>query len=152
MAKKKLDQEDTVLVAGLRSRMLLILHFIEDRHDFPIGPQMREVVETAARRGDLRTLRLAAKEIDDMTIALTSHERDGLEALLFSELGVDMDFERAQLRQAVARVLHRGRISSEKERRRLEDYAEMLEATGGDSAEIAAVRQLVGDFGTSETT
>jgi hypothetical protein len=40
-------------------------------------------------------------------------------------------------------VLARGTIASEKERRRLEEYADMLEATDGDPGEIAAVRRLL---------
>ena len=104
---------------------------------------MRAIVEDAATRQDLRTLRLIGREVDAMTIALAPHERDGLEAILRDRFGVDADAERAELKRRVAAVIARGTVASEKERRRLEDYAEMLEATGGDPAEIEAVRRLV---------
>jgi hypothetical protein len=104
---------------------------------------MCEIVEGAARKGDLRTLRLMGKEIDAMTVALQPHQRDGLEALLLARLGVDKDLEREELRQQVAAVVARGIIASERERRRLESYAEMLEATGGDPGEVRAVRRLI---------
>jgi hypothetical protein len=88
-------------------------------------------------------MRVLAREIDKMTIALAPHEREGLEALLQQRLGVDKDAERAELRRQVTTALERGAVASEKERRRLEEYVEMLEATGGDPAEIAAVTELL---------
>ena len=141
--KKKLTGEDECTLGALRDRLLLTIQFIESVEDFPSGSQLRALVEGAAAKGDLRTLRLLAREVDQMTIALQSDQRDGLEAILRQKLGVDKDRERAELRREVARVIERGTVASEKERRRLEDYAELLEATGGDEAEIAAVRRLV---------
>ena len=88
-------------------------------------------------------MHLFARDIEAMTIALTPHEQDGLEALLVSRLGVDREAEYAAVQQSVAKVLRRGTIASEKERRRLEEYADMLDATGGDPAEIEAVRRLL---------
>ena len=84
-----------------------------------------------------------ARETDQMTIALTPDQRDGLEALLRTRLGIDKDAERERLRERVAETIKRGSVASEKERRRLEDYAEMLEATGGDPKEIEMVRHLI---------
>jgi hypothetical protein len=144
MARKKLRPEDEAAVNALREQLLLTIRFIEDAQDFPGGPELRGIVESAAAKGDLRTMRLLARETDDMTIALAPHEREGLEALLRERLGVDKDAERAELRRRVAAVIERGTVASERERRRLEDYAEMLEATGGEPAEIEAVRRLIG--------
>jgi hypothetical protein len=78
-----------------------------------------------------------------MTIGLAPQQRDGLDALLRQRLGVDKDQERSELRERIAQVLRRGTIASEKERRRLEEYADSLEATGGNPAEVAAVRDLL---------
>jgi len=141
--KKNLKANDYARLRALRDRLLLTLEFIENAQEFPSGAQFRVVVEAAAAKQDLRSLRLIARELEQMTVALQSDQRDGLEALLRQRLGVDKDEERAALRSEVAKVLERGVIASEKERRRLEDYAEMLEATGGDASELAAVRKLV---------
>ena len=127
----------------LRDRLLLTIRFIENAQDFPSGQQLREIVEVSAAKGDLRTLRLIAREIDDMMIALAPHERDGLEALLLSRFGIDKDSEREELGRWAASILERGTIRSEKERRRLEDYVEQLTATGGDPAQIQAVTSLL---------
>jgi hypothetical protein len=143
MTKKKLTPEEEAAVQALRDRLVMTIRFFEDAQDFPSGAQMRTIVEDAAARRDLRALRLIGREIDAMTIALAPHERDGLEAILRERFGVDKDVERAELKQQIAAVIARGTVASEKERRRLEDYAEMLEATGGDRAEIEAVRRLV---------
>ena len=78
-----------------------------------------------------------------MSVALEQHQRDGLEAILKARLGVDKDAERAQQKQGAAAILQRCSIASGKERHRLEDYAEMLEATGGDPAELAAIGRLL---------
>jgi hypothetical protein len=141
--KRRLSVEQEAALAALRDRLVLTLSFFENAQDFPTGKQLRDLVESTAARGSLRDMRLLAREIDGMTIALAPHERDGLEALLQQRLGVDAEAERAELRRKMAVVLQRGTIASEKERRRMEEYADLLEATSGDPAEIAAVRRLL---------
>lgn len=135
--------EDEAAVIALRERLLLTIGFIENLQDFPSAQQIREIVDSAGDKRDLRSLRLMARDVEAMTITLAPHERDGLEAMLKARFGVDKDAEQVELRRTIAAALERGRIASEKERRRLEDYVEMLEATGGDPAEIQAVRQLI---------
>lgn len=143
MARRKLKPEDEAAVIALRERLLLTIGFIENLQDFPSAQQIREIVDSAGDKRDLRSLRLMARDVEAMTITLAPHERDGLEAMLKARFGVDKDAEQVELRRTIAAALERGRIASEKERRRLEDYVEMLEATGGDPAEIQAVRQLI---------
>lgn len=135
--------EDGFMLHAIRDRLLVTIQFFEDAQGFPSGAQMRQLVTDAAQREDLKSLRLITREVDAMAVALAPHERDGLEAMLLARFGVDRDAERAAFRLYVASVIERGSIASEKERRRLEDYVEMLEATGGDPAEVAAVRRLM---------
>jgi malonyl CoA-acyl carrier protein transacylase len=66
-----------------------------------------------------------------------------LSGLLRERLGIDVESERLELKRAAETAIARGRVASEKERRRLEDYAEMLEATGGDPTEIESILRLV---------
>jgi len=143
MTKKQLRPEDEIAMNALRDRLLLTIGFFEDAEEFPSGEQLRDLVKSAAAKGDLRALRLISREIDAMSIALAPHKRDGLEAILRQLFGIDKEKERAALGEQIAKIITRGTIASEKERRRLEDYAEMLEATGGDRAEIDAVRRLL---------
>lgn len=140
---KKLSQEDESILKALKGRMLLTLRFMEDVQDFPSGVQLRAVVEAAAARSDLRSLRLIARDVDAMTLSLAPHERQGLEAVLKQKLGIEVETERVALSQQVAQALNRGTVASEKERLRLEEYLEMLEATGGDHSEVEAVRSLL---------
>jgi hypothetical protein len=130
-------------VVQVRDRLLLIIGFLESVQDFPAAEQFREIIQDAAGKGNLRGLRLLSRDVEAMAATLAPHERDGLEALLESRLGIDRDAERAQMRESVAHALRRGSVASEKERRRLEEYAEMLEATGGDAKELAEVRRLL---------
>ena len=141
--KKRLNAEDQATLQALRDRLLCTIQFMENAQEFPTGAQLRVLIEGAAEKGDLRSLRVMTREVDQMTVALQPDQRDGLEALLQQKLGIDKEQERGALRIELAKVLRRGTVASEKERRRLEDYAEMLEATGGDQAEIDAVRRLV---------
>jgi hypothetical protein len=143
MTKKQLRPEAEITLNALRDRLLLTIRFFEDAEEFPSGEQIRHLVKAAAAKGDLRALRLMSREIDAMSVALAPHKRDGLEAILRQRLGIDKEQERAVLGEQIAAIIARGTIASEKERRRLEDYAEMLEATGGDRTEIDAVRRLV---------
>jgi hypothetical protein len=143
MTKKRLAPEDQALLEKLRNRLLLTIQFVEGVQAFPSGVQFRRIVESTAAKGDLRAMRLIARDIDAMTLGLMPQEREGLEAILQQRLGIDKDAERAEWGRRIAGVLRRGSIASEKERRHLEDYAEMLEATGGDPSELEAVRRLL---------
>lgn len=143
MTKRPLKPEDEATLHALRERMLLTLRFTEETQPFPSAAKLRDLVDQAAADRNLRDMRLLAREVDAMTIAAPPDEREGLEALLKARLGIDKDAERAQVRRRVRTVLERGTIASEKERRRLEDYAETLEATGGNRAEIEAIRRLL---------
>lgn len=140
---KKTPSEKQAELDRLRDRIVITLEFVASREDFPNVGDFKSLAEGAHARGDLRALQIIARDLDKATIGLMSHDRDGLEAILQQRLGIDKNAERAELQQQVAIALKRGTIAGEKERRRLEDYAEMLEATGGDPAEIAAVRRLV---------
>jgi hypothetical protein len=144
MTRKSLTARQNHLLQGLRIQSMLTLQFIEAAHEFPSGERFRKAVEDDVENGDLRMLRLLSREIDAITLALPPNEREGLEAILRNRLGVDKDAQRAELRHRIAGIIVRGTIASEKERRHLEDYLEMLEATGGDPSEIAAVRRLIG--------
>ena len=104
---------------------------------------MREIVEGAMRESRVRTLRLIARDVEEMVLTLAPHEREGLEAILKAKLGYDSDLAWNQSREAVLNAVKRGRVDSEKERRRLERYAEVLEAKGGDTTELAALRSLL---------
>ena len=142
--KRKLKPEDQKTLKALRDRIVLTLEFINETEDSGIiGQKLRTKTDLAFEKGNLRGMRLMAREIDSFTVAMAAHQRDGLEAILKARLGVDKDYERSKLRLKVAAVIKRGSISSEKERRRLEDYLEMLEATGGDATEAEAVRMLL---------
>lgn len=145
MTRKKLTPEDESALHTLKDRLLFTIRFIEDVQLFPSGAQFRAVIESSAEKNDLRSLKLMARDIDAMVLSLAPHEREGLEAVLKQRLGVDKDAERVALKRQVALALARGTVASEKERRRLEDYVEMLEATGGDCSEAEAVRLLLRD-------
>jgi hypothetical protein len=127
----------------LGQRMLLSIEFAENAQDFPGAKDLRAIVAAAIANHDLRTARLLNREVNDLMIGLAAHERDGLEALLRQRLGIDVEQERSNSRHQISQILKRGSIASEKERRRLEDYVESLEAAGADEAEIAAIRLLL---------
>ena len=143
MARKKHAPEEDAIVRALSDRLIMTICFIEGVQEFASGQQMREIVESAAGRGDVRTLRLLVKDVDALTIALAPQERDGLDALLQARIGASREAERAEMKRKVAAVLRRGSIASEKERQRLEQYADMLEVSNGDPGEIAAVRKFI---------
>jgi hypothetical protein len=142
MKKNKLSTEDARAIDVLRDRILLSLDFFEREQPSRSADDIRGIVSAAVDRGDLRGLRLIARDIEKAAIGLPADARDGLEAVLLERLGIDRNAERDQLRCEVAQAIEHGAPRSEAERRRLEDYAAMLEAEGGDPEEIAAVRRL----------
>jgi hypothetical protein len=144
MTKKKLNPEAEKEVSALRERLVLTLRFIQEAgDDFPNCDQWLELVDNAATNGELRTLRLLVREVNELVATLTRDQMNDLRALLQARLGVDMDAERRDLQLQIARALKRGTIASEKERRRLEEYVEMLEVNGGNQAQIEKIEQLL---------
>lgn len=142
MVKKQLDAEGTMRLTAIQERLLMTVDFLESLESSTMQ-SVREIVIGTGNRGDLRALRLIAREVDAMVMSLAPHERDGLNAILASRLGVDVEAEYEQKRRPVAVALKRGRVASEKERRRLEEYVESLEIAGGDPAEIDAILRLL---------
>jgi hypothetical protein len=140
---KKLTPEEERAVRDVGMRLTLTIKYIESVEEFPSGKGILSVIDRATKKNDLRTLRLLTKEIDSMSLALSPARRRELEQLLHTELGVSLEEEKADLHGAVAKVLARGTIAGEKERRRLQEYVEMLEATGGDLDVATAVRRLL---------
>jgi hypothetical protein len=144
MTKNSERTPNAATLEALRARLIATIQFIESLHEFPSGEAFRAAIEKAAAENNLRTLRLLGREIDAMaTVALPPHERDGLDAMLQYRLGVDREAERGAWSERVAAAIKRGTVASEAERRHLEDYAEQLEASGGNPAELEAVRRLL---------
>jgi len=144
MARRQLSAEDEARLAQLYSRLTLILHFIEDVEDFPSGPQVREVVAAAMNQRDLRTLRLIERDVEEMAHALSPGERERLQTQLRNAAAGSSDLGRIRAHQEVVAILARGRVGSEKERRRLEQYADELNAeAGADTETIEAIQRLL---------
>lgn len=142
MAKKRsLEAEGEV--RSLQRRLTLTLQFMENAQDFPSGRHIRAIVDSAAKRNDLKTLGLVARDLDAMTSALSADQRDGLNALLSSRLGIDAEAERAAAIQGAVEAVRRGTIRSEKERQHLEQWAELLKSTGDDPATLSSLRRLL---------
>lgn len=140
---KALRQKDKDLLELLHARVLFTLEFLERVHDFPSAIKWRKVTEKAYAEHNLRSMRMINHEIDSMTAVLTGDQREGLEALLSARLGVNKDEERDEQRRQISRILQRGTIASERERRRLEQYLEQLEATGDSGEDLTAIRHLL---------
>jgi hypothetical protein len=86
VAKRTLTPEDEFQIAALRDRLISTVQFIEQVEEFPSGPQIRTVVEEAAANSDLRTLRLLARDIDEITLALAPSDKSRLTELLRERL------------------------------------------------------------------
>jgi hypothetical protein len=141
---KKQSPEKEAELTALRDRILLTIAFVENIQAFRPGGAIRAVVIEAYDMHNLRDMRLIAREMDAMTIALEPHEREGLEAILKQRLGVDKDAERQQQRERARRILARGTIAGEKERRWLEEYVELLKSREEDQDEVDAIRRILG--------
>lgn len=143
MAKRRPSAEEVLETSVLADRLILTLQFIEGVEAFPIGTQIRTIVEDAALRGDTRTLRLVARDVSEATHALSTQHQSDLARMLREILGVDLQEGQEEVRRSVKAALARGRIQSERERQRLERYVEWLEQSGGDPVEIARVTELL---------
>jgi hypothetical protein len=144
MARRQPSTEDEARLVELHSRLTLILRFIGDVEDFPSGPQILEIVEAAMSRRDLRTLRRIERDVEEMALALAPGERERLQTQLRTRTTGPSDLGRDRAHAEAAALLARGEIRSEKERRRLEQYADSLGATpGADTELIEAIQRLL---------
>lgn len=130
-------------ITQLQARLLLILDFFENVQPFPSGSAFRSTVRQAAEAGRLRELRLIAREMETMIVALSQDQRDGLEALLKIKLGVDVEIEHGALMSEINRTLRRGVIASEKERQRVERWLDELTAIDADPSVRRALQNLL---------
>lgn len=129
-------------VRELRDRALYVLEFFENAQGFRSDLQ-RQIIEAAAAEGDVRGLKEIAHELEEAMDTLAPQEREGLEAVLRSRFGIDKDRERSESHRWADSVLARGTIRSEKERRRLEEYVDKLEASDGDPERINALSEFL---------
>ena len=144
MGRRMLTPDEETRLAQLRSSLILTLEFIEEVEDFPIGPAMRAVIERAAAGKDLRTLRLMEPDIREMTLALSPAQRAALDERVRRAADVPRDPARDEMKREVEALLARGTIRSERERRRLEAYADQLVASGElDPAELDAIQRVL---------
>lgn len=141
--RRRLRPEDEETLLRLRDRLLLTIDFIANVEEFPMATRIRRHAIDAAKEKTLREMRQIVRDIDKLTVALPQDVREGLGALLLHRLGVDKEAERTALGRRVAVAIRRCTVDSERERRHLEEYLEMLEAMGGAPAEIKAVRDLL---------
>lgn len=134
-------------IKALRERALAILNFIESADSLgSFDLDFRAIVEQSASSGNVRRLRLLMREIEGLALALPLHKQDGLDALLHQALGVDRDAEREEALAQVRTILKRGVISSEKQRKHLEDFLDGLQPGEEVSPEAIAVAALLRAF------
>jgi hypothetical protein len=70
---------------------------MEGAQEVPSGAQIRTVVASVAVEGDVRGLRIIARDIDEPTFALAPHEREGRDATLQRRLEVGNEAEDAEM-------------------------------------------------------
>lgn len=141
---KKTTPEHAAQLLELRDRILLTVEFLDNHEGLgEFGQALCEAARTNFAKGDLRSMRLIARQVDAFTIGLPAPQLEGLDAILRERLCIDKDTERRQTRAFMASILERGTIASEKQRRKVEDYLEGLQANNGDPAEIEAIKRLL---------
>lgn len=69
-------------------RLLRKLKFLEKVQIFPSGPALRAVVSESIRLGNLRGLKLIARDVDEMMSTLSPDQLNELADILQSDLGV----------------------------------------------------------------
>jgi hypothetical protein len=125
----------------LRGRALLILDSFEHEEPSSTWQQMRELVHTSTRIGDLRTIVL---ELRSAMAGLTPEARLSLDHRLAEQFGAD---EEQALRLAlVVEVLKRGCIRSEEEFRIVQAVADSIAADLARGAEFLQLGSLLDEY------
>src|SRR6478752_5845467 len=109
MARRPPSPEGMLEASRMGRRILLTMQFIENRYGaIRMSAEYRAMIQQAMEEGDRRDLKLLAADFAEMVTGLTRDEREGLEALLKQELGIDADADRAELSRQVAKSIARG--------------------------------------------
>lgn len=91
----------------LHDRATATLQFVESLESSEARGMIRARLAELLASGDLRGMRRAARDVDQATVGLSQDQRDGLDAVLQKQLGVDRAAELAARRLHVERTLHR---------------------------------------------
>src|SRR5256885_3193723 len=88
---RHLSPEQERELEHLQARSILILDFLVEHSDepFPSAEMIREVVEQAARAGNLRGMRIVRSDLLDMSRSLDAEHQRALAELLKRQAGDD---------------------------------------------------------------
>jgi hypothetical protein len=91
-----------------------------------------DAVEQEARRGNLRGLRVAEGDLLRSIQNLVPERRNQLADILRGEFGYVLEVDQSSIRREIEAAIGRGTVRSEKERKRLEEYSDILGVQAGD--------------------
>jgi hypothetical protein len=131
----------------LRERAYLILDAFEQAEPSPTWARFREATQRATRVGDLRTIH---RELRGAMAGLEPSALDQLRSHLIEQFGPDLDYDGSGA--LAERALGRGRISSEREYRAVQAYADSIAADVRRRDDFDALGALLDEYASRPAT
>jgi len=143
MAKPR-SHSDGEELRQLHARALLVLGHIAARADLrSLEAGFREGIDAAFRRGNLKGLRTANRDLDEWSESLEPEDRELLDLELRRRFGTDTRSSLEADVLAVERVLAEGHIESKEEYLKVRRY---VDAGRGSPGSAAKLNQALGQY------
>jgi len=146
VAMARNSKKRTTELLALRDRCLAITRFLAEAGvGEVIATEMRAAIQAAFERGDLRSLKMVSRDLNEWANGMPPATIARLDAILRSELGEDPRGTESEARD-LARILHRGTIEDEDEYRLLTRRLEEIYADGWKGGELEKINELLVAF------
>ncbi|MCL4684864.1 hypothetical protein KJ059_08940 [Myxococcota bacterium] len=105
-----------------------------------------QATEAAFQRGDLRGLKMVARDVREWATALSPADQQRLDEVLREQFGRGLTEEAEGLRAEVGRILRRGQIDTQDEYRLLLSRADEIYADPSKQDELKSINELLAGY------
>lgn len=144
---KAIDKQRKEL-EDLRDWCIAILGFMSELSPSHLFDHTKDAVNAAFARGDLRGLKIAAKDLGEWAKGLAPSDCNNLDVALRTQFGRGLREDAQALRSKVAHILERRTIDSEEEYRLLLSRSDEIYADDSKRSELEQINALLAEYET----
>jgi hypothetical protein len=146
MMARSMGSQREAEMRELRDWCVAILHAIGQFDPTGSYSQAEQGVEAAFQRGDLRGLKMVARDVQEWATALSPADQQKLDQALRSRFGHGLAERADDAYREVAQILKRGQIDTQDEYRLLRIRVEAIHADESKRAELEKINELLAAY------